>query len=93
MIKYNFLTKEYSHVFDEVKYLVNNCALVDIKATKEEAVIVELFDKLFIAAPIEAIGEIVVGGWNTETTGFMFRKGIRVYFSIHGEVMYLRAGM
>lgn len=86
---YNFKTKEINHAFDTLTHVVNN-SFLHIPCTKEEASIVELFDSLHIGIPIEKLSVGAIGGFNSETTGF-FQKGYeKIYFSIHGNILYLR---
>lgn len=89
MYKYNFKTKEVTHVFDKLKYVVNNSQL-QIIVSKEDAVVVELFNKLFVGIPVELLGNLTIGGWNSESTGYFFIEHEKVYFSIHDEILYLR---
>lgn len=89
MYKYNFQTKEVTHIFDNLKYVVNNSQL-QITVSKEEAVVVELFNQLFVGIPIELLGNLTIGGWNSESTGYFLIGYEKIYFSIHGEILYLR---
>jgi hypothetical protein len=89
MYKYDFQTKEITHVFDNLKYVVNNSQL-QIKVSKKEAVVVELFNQLFVGIPIELLGNLTIGGWNSESTGYFLIGYEKIYFSIHGEILYLR---
>lgn len=89
MYKYDFKTKSITHVFDKLKYVVNNSQL-QITVSKEEAVVVELFNQLFVGIPIELLGSLTIGGWNSENTGYFFIGYEKIYFSIHDEILYLR---
>jgi hypothetical protein len=45
---------------------------------------------LFVAMPIEKLGNVTIGGFQSESTGFFVIKGYKIYFSIHEDVLYLR---
>lgn len=90
MNNYDFKTKQITNVLDSIQYVVNNCDEINIPMTKEDAVIVELFDKLFIAAPIERLGTIHLISWTSVYTGTFMRGYKKIYFSIHEGILYLR---
>lgn len=89
MYKYNFQTKNVTHVFDKLKYVVNNSSL-QITVSKKEAVVVELFNQLFVGIPIELLGNLTIGGWTSENTGYFLIGCEKIYFAVHDEILYLR---
>lgn len=90
MYNYNFNTKVVKHVFDDIKYVVSACDNLQMPCKKEDAVVVELFNTLFVGITVENLGNLTIGGFNSETTGFFLVGYIKIYFSIHGEILYIR---
>jgi len=87
--QFNFKTRKLSNIFNNVKYVVNNSSL-EIECEKDEAVVVELFDRLFVGIPVYKLGTLTIGNFNSETTGFFYVGHNKLYFSIHDDVLYLR---
>lgn len=90
MNNYDFKTKQMTNLLDSIEYVVNNCDDICIPMTKQDAVIVELFDKLFIGVPVERLGTINLISWTSEYTGTFMRGYRKISFSIHNNILYLR---
>lgn len=95
MHTYDFQTKVCAHVFDNIKWVVNNNCYVKFTCPKEECTIIEMdFEEktLMVGYPIERLGKVTIGGWisHDPTTGWFFTKIGKVYFTIYGEILYLR---
>jgi len=88
MNTYNFNSKEAGHIFDNIKHVVDTKNR--IVCPVEEATVVNIFDNLFVAIPVKYLGTIVIGGLNSETTGWFLKGYDKVYFSIHEDILYLR---
>lgn len=91
MTKYNFVSKESSNVLDNIEFVVNNCNDIQLKCRPSEATVVSLFETLFVGYPIAILGEMSIGGFSSETTGWFLIGYKKIYFSIHNNILYLRA--
>jgi len=91
MYSYNFETKQLKHIFDNLRYVVNNSSLT-IQCEPQECSVIAMFPNkaLFVAMPIEKLGNVTIGGFQSESTGFLIIQGYKIYFSIHEDVLYLR---
>lgn len=91
MYNYDFKTKTLKHIFDNLRYVVNNSSL-QIDCEPQECSVIAMFPNkaLFVAMPIEKLGSVTIGGFNNDSTGFFVIKGYKIYFSIHEDVLYLR---
>lgn len=89
MYSYNFFTKEIKHTFDNIKYVVNNSSL-PLSCDPDEATVVKLFENLHVAVPVQKLGKLTIGGWNSETTGYFVIGYNKIFFSIHNDILYLR---
>jgi hypothetical protein len=89
MYKYNFKTKEVKHIFDDIKYIVNN-SNIELNCSPKEAVVIELFNKLFVGIPANMLEEVFIEKVNTETTGYLRIEKRIVGYSIHNSILYLR---
>lgn len=88
MEKYNFQTKESAHIFDNINYVVDSNN--ELQCPADEAKVVKLFDKLFVGIPAKYMGDVLIGGLNSDTTGYFLKGYNKVYFSIHEDILYLR---
>jgi len=92
MIQYNFKTKEIANIFDSIKYVVNNSCELTIECNEKDAKVVSLFNQLFVGIPVEKLGKLTIGAFNSETTGYFISGYQRIYFSLHNDIMYIRKG-
>lgn len=90
MHTYNFETKELSHIFNSIEYVVDGRNILDCPT--DEAKVVRMFEnnRLFVAIPIKYLGRVTIGGFNSESTGYFHVGHDKVYFSIHGNILYIR---
>lgn len=91
MYKYSFQTKEMSHIFDNVKQVVNNSSF-KIECPINKAKVVKMFDNetLFIAMDISVMPDVMIVGLNSDTTGNLMIDGYTIGFSVHDDILYLR---
>jgi hypothetical protein len=88
MNTYNFKTNKAGHIFDNIKYVVDSHNVLTCPV--EEASVVNLFDRMFVAIPVKYLDNVVIGGLLSETTGYFLKGYDKMYFSIHEEILYLR---
>lgn len=91
MYNYDFKTKQIKHIFDSIRYVVNNSSL-QIDCEPQECSVIAMFSNkaLFVAMPIEKLGNVTIQGFNSDSTGLLSIKGYKIFFSIHEDVLYLR---
>lgn len=91
MLTFNFVTKQVGSIFDEITHVVNNSSFLKLNCEAEEAKVVKMFDgNLMVALPVEKLGKVVILCLKSDTTGILQIGYQKVYFSIHGNILYLR---
>lgn len=91
MYKYSFVKKESKHLFDDIKWVVNNSSHT-IKCEPEKAKVVSIPDikDLQVAMPIEVMPDVTVILLKTETCGNLRLNDLVTGFAIWDDVLYLR---
>lgn len=94
MYKYNFETREMLDIFKDVDIVVSNLGtltkLLISKCPIEETTVVPLFDDFFVGYPAKYMPELAIGAHDHYSGGYFIMNSHKIYFSIHGRVLYIR---